>query len=571
MAAELSTAPTPGVDRPRARDADRALYGTLIRLRLRLWKAAVTGRVLDIIGFIAGIIGALWIVAMVAAAVVGSAFLDATWSSAVLVLLAGTLVLSWWVVPLLAFGIEDSMPASRFALLPVSARRLHPGLALAGLFTMPALTSAVISLVLAGGVAVEALRHGAGSGWALAAIVLAPIGALATFLLAVLLPRAVAAAQHVGGGRSRRAREFGGILTFVVLMGGFFLLYGWFIGQSTTTGFSFDASSVRGLVEPIVGVLGWTLGAGIGAPVALLQGDLLGAVLRLIVLAVPFPLLWAWWRRSIAGALVTAGEGSGQSAAVGDSTFVPRFLPQTPVGAVAARSLKYWKRDTRYLGGGLVTPLMLVFFVVVSLLSPEMAFLGPVGILIAAGMAGSVLGNDLGLDGRAHWTHLVSGISGRADLTGRAIASILVNGPLIVLGGILLCLLTGQAELLSPVVLGGAGMVLASHGTVLLVSVILPFRAQEPGGNPFKNSSGNSLNAFLGSFGMMLGVWVPQLPALALAIVGLVIDSTLLVQLSGPVALVLGTVSLLVLLRIGGNLLDRRRPQVFTVVREWAV
>lgn len=571
MAAELNLAAAPDVDRPRTRDADRALYRTLVRLRLRLWKAAVTGRVLDIVGMIFGIIGALWIIGMVATAVVGSAFLDATWSPAIPVLLGGALVLSWWVVPLFAFGIEDSMPASRFALLPVAPRRLHPGLALAGLFTMPAITSAVISLLLAGGVVVEASRHGAGAGWTLAAILLAPIGAVATFLLAVLLPRAIAAAQHVGGGRSRRAREIGGIITFVALMGGFFLIYGWFIGGTVDDGLRIDSADVRDLVEPIVSVLGWTLGAGIGAPVALLQGNLLGALLRLIVLAIPFPLLWAWWRHSVAGALVTAGEGSGQSAAVGDSAFVPRFLPQTPVGAVAARSLKYWKRDTRYLGGGLVTPLMLVFFVVISLASPEMAFLGPVGILIAAGMAGSVLGNDLGLDGRAHWAHLVSGISGRADLTGRAIASILVNAPLILVGGVLLCVLTGQTELLSPVVLGGAGLVLASHGTVLLVSVILPFRAQEPGGNPFKNTSGNSLNAFLGSFGMMLGVWVPQIPALALAIVGLVIDSALLVQLSGPVALVLGTVSLLVLLRIGGRLLDRRRPQVFAVVREWAV
>jgi ABC-2 type transport system permease protein len=568
VAAELTHA---GAARPATRDADHDLTRTLVRIRLRLWRAALTGRVMDVVGMVFGIIGAVWVLGAVVAAVVGSVVLQQDLSGLVLVLLGSAVVLGWWVVPLFAFGIEDSMPANRFALLPVPVRRLHPGLAVAGLLTMPAITSAAVALVLAVGVGIEAVRHGAGPGWSLAAVVLGVLGAVATFLLAVLLPRAVAAAQHVGGGRSRRARELGGILTFVILMTGFFLLYGWFIGQGVGDGIRVDREAVQDALETAVAVLGWTVGAGIGAPLALAQGDVLGALLRLVVLAVPFPLLWAWWRRSVATALVSAGEGSGQSADVADRAFVPRFLPRTPVGAVAARSLRYWRRDTRYLGGGLVTPLLLVFFVVMGLVNEEMRFLGYIGVLIACGMSGTVLGNDLGLDGRAGWVHLVSGIRGRDDLAGRAIASILLNTPLLVVGAVVVCLVGGRPDLLSPLVLGGLGLVLASHGTVLLVAILLPYRAQEPGGNPFKNTSGNSVNAFVGSLVMMLGVWVPQLPALALGIAGLVAEIPLLVQLSGPVALLLGIVTLVVLLRVGGALLDRRRPEVFAVVREWAV
>ena len=71
--------------------------------------------------------------------------------AATVVVVAGSLVVvGWAVVPVLAFGVDETLDPARFATLPVRARDLVPGLTVAGALGVPGIATALVALSLVG-------------------------------------------------------------------------------------------------------------------------------------------------------------------------------------------------------------------------------------------------------------------------------------------------------------------------------------------------------------------------------------------------------------------------------------
>src|SRR5699024_6735629 len=124
-----------------------------------------------------GVAYGLGIMALLA---IGTFFLrDADPGGKALAVLAGGIVLTlgWAIVPLVAFGIDDSLDPARFSLLTVPSRGLALGLMLAGAVSLPAI---FIGL----GLALTTLLWTTSLLATIAWIVAAPIGLASGLLLA---------------------------------------------------------------------------------------------------------------------------------------------------------------------------------------------------------------------------------------------------------------------------------------------------------------------------------------------------------------------------------------------------
>ena len=103
-----------------------------------------------------------------------------------------------------------------------------------------------------------------------------------------------------------------------------------------------------------------------------------------------------------------AGGAAGESRPVRESAWVDRLYPATPAGGVAARTLRYWRRDPRYLAGiagFLIGPVILI---VAQLANPGRAAADR--RLRARPWSGWLMGSsmaqDLSYDGCALWLHI---------------------------------------------------------------------------------------------------------------------------------------------------------------------
>lgn len=172
------------------------------RLKLRLLANCLRGRPSRVMLFLGG--------ALFGTYLAGVGFLLAAASTAgdaqVRLMVAGfggaALVLGSVVLPLIWFGVDDTLDPARFALLPLSRWRLVAGLFAAALVSVPA----AALLVATAGLLVPVGVHG-GIGAALGQA----LGLLAGLLLCVAASRAVTSAFATML-RSRRVRDLAGIL-----------------------------------------------------------------------------------------------------------------------------------------------------------------------------------------------------------------------------------------------------------------------------------------------------------------------------------------------------------------------
>ena len=125
----------------------------------------------------------------------------------------------------------------------------------------------------------------------------------------------------------------------------------------------------------------------------------------------------------------------------------------------------------------------------------------------------------------------------------------------------------GMAAHLPVILLGMLGLVRSGWGASVLVGVLLPYPTSPPGTNPMKDKSASSANAMLSMAITSAVVGVPQIPAIGLAIWGLLAGGPLVELLAGIVAVVIGAVVMLVGLHLGAARLDRSYPELFQKVR----
>ena len=541
----------------------------LIRLQLKLkwtlWKRSYRKNVGKIIGTSFGTLYALGGVVGLVFLFLGTTLWAGEGSTFPLVVrgLGALTVLLWFLIPVLAFGVDDTLDPRAFALFPRSAKQLQPGLFGAAALSLPSVFTLLAVLTATGFELLWLILFGQGAAWiVLGALALIPAN-LAGFALCLLLPRAWFA-HSASRTSSRSGREVGGILGFLLM---FVAIYGFSLSMQRIDEMDFE--QLGRWIPTVVETVAWTpLGALFAVPMDLAEGRVLTALLRALIGAATIVVVWLWWRRSIDLSLTSALSGDASSGDTKVSPLVPRFVPKTAFGAVMGKSLRYWRRDTRYLAALGLYPVMIIFFVAMGFTLPESRPGMLAMTILMCGMSGMSLSNEIGFDGPAGWVNIVTGLPARANLLGRiaAMAVLMVPGVLVVT--IVIPLLYGMPELLPMTMMGALGTMICGWGFSTVVGTLLPYPSSPPGTNPMKDKSASSSNAMIAMTVAMLGVFVPLLPAIGVGIWGAAAGSVALTILAGVLALVAGIVVFLVGLRISVVRLEARYPDLFWKVRD---
>lgn len=570
------------------------MVATLVRLKWRLTLNSLKNNIWALIGTAVGTLYGLGLLLALVAGAIGLGRLGADTAAPVLAAAGALTVLGWTLVPLMLTGVDSTLDPRAMAAWTAPSRPLVIGLAVAaatgvpGLFTGAGLLLPVLVWAVAG-------QWGA----ALLALALAP-AALAT---CVLLSRVVVIGAGVS--TSRRGRDRAGVIAvlvvFLVSLAPSLLNLGARLDSGIGPQGLRTAARVAGLTP-----FGWAL----AAPGHLARGEAVAAIgLAAAALALPAALAPVWGRvvgrvmtgparsdaRSRAydgaaegGAQADAG-GGGAGAAAGAARVLPwhrrleRIMP-SPAAAVAARCLRYWRTDPRYL-------VQVITLVVMPVLTPVMIALGRASAIdvgetsLAPGRASAVLlaapalaallcgwglHNDLAFDSTALWTQVSASVRGRDDRLGRLAAAALWQGPVIVVLALVGGAWTGLWHALPAV----GGLSAAIYGCALawssLTSALLPYEANAPGDSPMKSRTSGT--AFLAALVQMVGMGVICLAAApvvagftAAALAGawdwgwpLLAGGTLW----GAGAAWAGVV-------VGGRLLDSRGVRILTAIRSW--
>lgn len=545
----------------------RRLLVLLARLKWTLWKRSFRKNVGKLIGTIIGVLyGIGGLVGLTLALGAAALLIDGAAPDAFGLLMRGVgaaVVLVWLLLPLFAFGIDDTLDPRRFATLPRSARELQAGLFAASAISLPSLFTVLGALIAT---VCEVLwlvsSSGAGAVPLVAALALMLPANLLGIALCLLLPRAILA-QSSTRQSSRRGRELGGVIAMIAMIGA---IYGVsLLGQVFAEA---DLDRVAAILGGIVRGLAWTpLAAAFSAPLDIAEGHALVGILRLLIALAAVVLVWLWWRRSIGLALRSALIGDSTSGDAKVAALVPRLAPQSALGASWGRSLRYWRRDARYLAAIAIMPVLALFFLAMGMLAEPQRPFAVIGVVFVSGLSAIAICNEIGFDGPAGWVNLTAGLDSRANLWGRILALATFSVPFAVVAGVLVPLLLGLAPLIPLALLGSLGAMMGAWGVSCLIAVTLPYPTSPPGTNPLRDRSASSANAMIASFAAMIGVWVPQIPAIVLAVVGLVTGSTALQLLAGGVSTACGAMALWMCVRGAARILDRRYVDLFQKVR----
>lgn len=525
------------------------MVAVLVRLKLALMRNALTRSVWKVLGLV---FGGLYALGVVVAAYAGFVALrvngDPALTAGLTVLVFSLVTLGWVVFSVLVSGIDDTLSPAKFALLPLGARRLQPGLFVAGLLGLPGLATTVVALGLV-------VAWSGSLVTALGALVAVPLGVATCFLLSRVATAGLA--ELLG---TRRFRDLA--VVALALSGA-----GIGIGVNVVLGsVGTDPTAWLGALGRASEVLAWTpLGWAWALPASLAEGAWLAAAARLVLAVALVALAWWAWGRFLEVRLTSPLESRSGSGKVRDGGALDRLFGSTPRGAVAARSLRYWRRDPRHLANLAALIVLPVLIVVTQLAQPEpnelLVVFAP---LLMALLLGTVVSMELAYDGSALALHVHTGLAGRDDRLGRLMAAAVLVVPSLVVVSVACVAVAGRWDLLVATLAMTLGVAVVIGGVASWISVFWPGHAPPPGANPFGKGSSGGFEAMV-SFGVVTGAsLLVALPVLVAGFGSLWMGwlqwvAVALAVLLGALATWLGVV-------VGGRALDRRWPEVLRSV-----
>lgn len=528
-----------------------SLTRDLVTLKLRLIRNGLRRSTWQLVGLI---LGALYGLGLVVAGLIGLVALrgaPVAEAAAVTSLVFAAVTLGWIIAPLLLFGTDETLDPGRFALLPLRARELLPGFTLASLVGLPGVGTVVFALGLLG-------TWSRGPLVLLAALVSIVVGVVLCVLWSRTLLTWLAALLA-----GRRTRDLTVVVFMVIVMGFALAAQGFGLVSSQAAQ---NPDVLLQAVRRAGTIAGWMPFGWIWSlPGAVAQGQWLSAGLRLLLsLALAGGLAWLWQRRlgiALTSPIETAGGGHAVRSGIG------RWLPATPTGAIATRTLLYWRRDPRYLIG-------IVAFIMLPIIMAVSTRVGgggqaQVGIvftpLLLSALAGASIVSDAAYDNSALALHVLTGVTGAEDRRGRMISYLLVLTPLVAITAIVMFVIGGRPEFVAPVTALLIVTLLSGIGAGLWVGAFMPGKAPPPGANALAASNNGSLKAMLALTLCMLVLTVASIPTAVLAILALTWQAWL-----GWVALAVGLVSgvgaCAAGIRLGGRIIDRRWPELLADV-----
>lgn len=516
----------------------------LVRLKLTLLRNGLRRSPWKLVGLLLGALYALFLVGL---ATVGLVLLgsqdDPVLTRTVVVLAGALLVAGWWLLPLVAFGVDSTLDPARFRLFPLRRRHLLTGLTLAGLVGVPGVATALL-----GGASALAWWQDP------AALAAGLVGGALGVGLCVIGSRAVTTllAPLVGG---RRFREVAAVLAIVPLM---------LVGP-LLLGVTMGLQAVADALPEAAVVVGWTP---LGAPWALAAdvaaGAWLAAAAKLVIALATTGALVVTWDRALSAALVRP-EGNGHVSRSAGLGFFGR-MPATPTGAVAARCLTYWVRDSRYAAAVAVVPVLVLLLWFLG--RGGDALLGA-GVLVAFVMGWS-LSADVAYDDTAFWTHVAAPVDGRVDRAGRAIAGLLVGGVVVLATDVLVLGVSGRWDATLPVLGMSFGVLAVGLGASSVYSARVVYPVPKPGDNPFSTPQGSSFAVMLSQGVGLLLLLALCLPAVVLGVAAVLTGVVLLDVLALVVGLGIGVAVLVTGVRLGAQVYDRRAPELLQTIRSFA-
>jgi ABC-2 type transport system permease protein len=517
------------------------MVATVLRIRFRVLGNTLARNPWQLVGFLFGAFGALWMLVLAAVGLflLGNLGLD---TARYTVTGAGAaLTLGWVVGPVFAAGVDTTLDPAKLAPFPLSTNRMMLAIAAGGATGVPGIASGL------GALATFAVwwRWPAA---ALAAVVCVPLG----FAICVVASRAIASFAAGLGGR-RRTREFIGLIAFAVLIFASPLILGIL---SLVEAAAEEGARITTIVEG----LSWTpIAAAWAVPGDLAAGSPVTAALKALIAAATLAVLWMLWHRSLSASLIAPPSRSAGRRVKAGAIGWFGVLPTGATGATWARGLTYWLRDLRYVRQLLLVP----FLPVVILLSSQGDATTPLfalsGILVAF-FLGLLPYTDVSYDGTAFASVLQTGIRGRADRAGRMLAAASIGFPLLLIATVGTVAIAGRWDLL-PAVLGASiALLFAGYGVSAVSSALLIVPSPASGDSPFKRVPGATFTMFLAFLLCWLAATVLASPAIALAVVSAVTSSSLLGWLALLVGIAIGIVVFLAGIMIGGRQFDRTAP-----------
>ncbi|MCX5119774.1 ABC transporter permease [Micromonospora sp. NBC_00362] len=540
-----------------------------VRLKLRVMGNNFRGQGWRIALFVGGALLGLWFAAagfflFAAPGLTG----DGRYAVLIAAAGGGLLVLGWLLLPLVFFGVDETLDPARFALLPLPRRTLVTGLFVAALISVPVLAV----LIASSGLVLTSWSLG---GWS--AGLVAVVGVLAGLLLCVAASRAVTSAFATML-RSRRVRDLAAVLLAVTAA---------LLGPLQVFGLAALREADWTRLTGVATVIGWTpLGAPWTVGIDVAQGRVWAAPVKLLITVVALGALLAWWSRSIESAMVgaaSAGKAPVRRGVTGGA--VAQLFPRVATwagrdrfGALVAREARYWWRDARRRANLITIAVVGIFVpVLINVTGGDFAFEDGAGFTAAASdsspvvvtismllvgvLAAVTLANQFGFDGSAYAANVVAGVPGRVELRARMTAFSLYVLPMLGVVAVVLSFLLSRPEWIGLTIGGlvatyGAGLAVNS-----LISVLGAYSLPETS-NPFAMNSGVGLAKGLLTLLAMLASVVAAVPmVVAAALLG---DAWLWLAL--PVGAAYGLGAALLGAYLAGDVLDRRQPELLATV-----
>jgi len=465
-----------------------------IRLKLRTLKNRMgTASVLSLLGFVLVWMGAISAGLLAAVLIGAGGRLSGEARSLILpIVFLGTAIV-WVIGPIIAASIDDSLDPRRFETLPVSRRQLGVGLAAAGLISPGGLGTSI------------GIIGGSMAGFTTAASFVPALVSSVTQVVLVMVTARAVVVWLSDLLRSRRTREIVGVVTALTAA-----IPGTVAALINTGGIRVDVSPARAL-EWIAATPPGALGRSISA---FADGEwILGLGGLGYGFAATAVMLWIYGRGLNRLQVVPDAPTRTRTVRNGGA-FRPKWvpLPSGPVGAIAAKELRYLQRDNRLRGQlvGSLVGLVVITTLGLSVLRTDYgAFLAvPTAFFLVL----AILVNQFGHDGGAFWTYVTAAPSMTEVLKGKNLAAAVFGVPIATVAGVAGAIISGTPKYLPASLLaaGGVMTIWAAIGNV--TSLMGPVKIPE--GSPFGNR-GMSGQAFVASLVGIVGAGALAAPAVA--------------------------------------------------------
>ena len=525
------------------------MVATVLRIRFRVLGNTLGRSPMQLVGFIFGIIGAVWMLLFAGLGLFFVGTLDFDIARAAVTAAGAVLILGWVLGPIFAAGVDTTLDPAKLAPFPMTTTQMMIAITAGGLTGVGGIATVVAGLLTFLVWAHEPVA-------AIAAIVCVPIGVL----ICVVASRAVTAlASGLGGGR--RTKEVIGLVAFALVIFASPILIGILNAVQSAT--------EQGLqLQALVSAVSWTpVGAAWAVPGDLATGSWLTAILKFMIALATLAVLWVLWFRNLSASVIAPPARSTARRKTGSLGWFG-VMPSSPVGATWARSLTSWTRDMRYLRQLLLIPFAPIIVLLYAQWDVSTPFFALSGLLVGF-FAGVLPYSDISYDGTAFATVMQTGIRGRADRLGRTLGVATVVVPLIVVVDVVTIAIAGRWDLFTPVLGASLGLTLIGFGVSAVSSAFLVVPTPSPGDSPFKRVPGSSFSMFLTFFLCWALVAVLGLPTVIPAAIATFTGSSVAGWIAFVVGPVLGLVVLAVGVVLGGKRFDANAPGLLVQLRSF--